>query len=150
MKFNFVLLLALSGLLIGLLGQAVWSQSQESGSIERSLVLSEQDGTCVVTASPTRIQGARRNFIIRWRVINECSRAVTPGVGNFKHVDADNQAKLPLDLETFRPVAPNSRGRIQGRVKDLPEEDWGLYKYDILIDGEVAEDPELEIEGPRG
>ncbi|HSR68798.1 MAG TPA: hypothetical protein VLU25_12745 [Acidobacteriota bacterium] len=128
----------------------LWSQPQESGLISRSIVLSEEGGSCVVSASPTRIDGARRNFNIQWHVINECSRAVTPGVGNFKHVDADNQAKLPLDLEEFQPVAPNGRGRIRGKVKDLPEEDWGLYKYDILIDGEVAEDPELEIEGPRG
>lgn len=126
------------------------SQTQESGSIERSIVLSQEGGSCVVSASPTRINGARRNFNIQWHVINECSRTVTPGVGNFKHVSANNEAKLPLDLEVFQPVPPNGRGRIRGKVKDLPEQDWGLYKYDILIDGEVAEDPELEIEGPRG
>ena len=126
----------------GLVGASAASQ------LEREIVIGKNgDGSCTVTTSPEIIQDAKKNDKITWHVTNNCDQAKTVSVGNFKHKEKNDQKKSVLDLDSFPQIPPGGSRDIGGKVKVLPQADYGTYKYDILIDGEVAEDPVLVING---
>ncbi|MFQ5740779.1 MAG: hypothetical protein ACE5JX_17385 [Acidobacteriota bacterium] len=115
--------------------------------IERTIALGQDEqGQCIVTASPTLIRSAKRNFRIVWNVVNQCQEPVTVGVGNFK-LKRNNRPGNPLELGSSPTVPAGGTSRLEGRVKVLPSSQLGTYKYDILLDGTVAVDPELEVDG---
>jgi len=100
---------------------------------------------CVVTGSPEDIQSAKRNFKVVWNVTNDCEGRRTVTVDNFKHENDENRRKEPVRIDRVDDVDPGGTGQIDGRIKGAAE--LGTYKYDILIDGVVAEDPKLDIDG---
>ena len=110
---------------------------------ERRIVLSGSGDDCGVTTVPTRIDGANRGQSIHWRVVNNCDDAVTVTVDNFKHRDANDQIKTPLDILAAPEVPGNQQRVLRARVRQGA--DLGTYKYDILMDGQVAVDPDLII-----
>jgi hypothetical protein len=105
------------------------------------------DGACVVTTSPADIHSAKRNYKIRWDVTNNCDGTRTVTVGNFKHENDENRRKDPIRIDKVDNVASNGTGVIEGRIKGIKDEDLGTYKYDVLIDGVVAVDPKIDIDG---
>lgn len=114
--------------------------------VERNIVIAPNDnGECTVQVSPDIILDARPNQRIVWHVQNDCGEERTVGVDNFKHRPDNNRRKEPLQLDRFPSIPSGGSGQIVGRIKPLPPRERGRYKYDITIDGTVAEDPELEI-----
>lgn len=118
----------------------------QGNTVTRQIAIGTRGNRCVVTTSPADIVGAKRNFRVVWNIDNECTGARTVTVDNFKHEEDENTIKQPLTLGQPSPVPENGSGQIAGLIKQIPDEDLGTYKYDILIDGEVAEDPRLEID----
>ena len=84
----------------------------------------------VVSTSPERL-GARAGDYIEWTIVN------TSGVpGKFSvGWDKDN----PLKGESGRPFERRTRDVVRTKVEP------GIYKYNVLMDGKVVFDPELEI-----
>ena len=104
-------------------------------------------GACVVTTSPADIRSAKQNYKIRWNVTNNCDGTRTVTVDNFKHENDENRRKDPTQIDKVDNVASNGTGIIEGRIKGIKDEDLGTYKYDVLIDGVVAVDPKIDIDG---
>ncbi len=115
-------------------------------TIERTIELADRGGSCKVQTGPDRIEGAERNNHIIWTVTNGCGSTAEVGVGNFKHLDQGSRPKNPLELRPFPAIPAGESGNIRGRVRVLPNDDLGTYKYDVLINGAVELDPELVIE----
>lgn len=88
---------------------------------------------------------------VRWVFKNGCSEKLTLSIGNFQPVAGKGPAnecrdKNPLDQCRLRVnVGPGRSGTIQCRVKPAAHFPR-TYKYDILRNGKVALDPEIEIE----
>ena len=102
-----------------------------------------------------RIDKVARGDVIRWSVTSACARKVTLSIGNFAR--PDRFKNLPKECRDTNPfegrsrlrasVKPRSSAAIQGRIRadaHYPR----TYKYDILVNGKVALDPEIEIENP--
>ena len=68
---------------------------------------------------------------------------MTVTVDNFKHRDADDQIKTPLEMLATPEVPSNEQRVLRARVRQ--EADLGTYKYDILLNGRVDVDPDLII-----
>ncbi len=64
-------------------------------------------------------------------------------VDNFKHRDADDEIKTPLDILAAPEVPANQQRVLRARVRQ--EAELGTYKYDILLNGHVDVDPDLMI-----
>ncbi len=136
--FAFALLaLVFSGLVVG----------QQGNTIERNIVVGTNGaGNCTVTTAPADIQSARRNFKVVWNVTNNCSGARRVTVDNFVH-EADNKKKDPVQIDDPGSIPQGGAGAIKGRIKNIPNNELGTYKYDVLIDGNVALDPKIDIDG---
>lgn len=126
------------GLAVSLVAGVLWGQSQ--GRVERDIVYSEENGQCIVTALPTQIH-AKRNFVIVWRLKNDCNDEIVINVGNFK---SDGASKEPIDLSSSAMVASGGSGRIIGVVRS--EAEPGTYSYDVFLGDGSAQDPELVID----
>jgi len=119
---------------------------QPENKIERSIVVgTDTSGGCIVAGAPADIQSARRNFRVVWNVTNNCNGATLVTVDNFVH-EADNKRKDPIQIGAVEPVPQGGTGAINGRIKNLPNNELGTYKYDVLIDGVVALDPRIDID----
>lgn len=106
------------------------------------------DSECTVTQGPPDISGAKRAQVIRWNIRNDCASTVTVTVDNFRHVEDNSQIKEPINFNRPPQIAPGQSGTYQGVIKpSLPNQDLGNYKYDVLINGVVEQDPRLEIDG---
>ena len=114
-------------------------------TIVRDIVIgADENGVPVVTASPTRIRAKRNNWI-DWRVRNRSGKAINVSVENFIHVESNRKVK-PLEMKHANTTPFRSVAIITGKVKALEKHDCGRYKYDIHIDGNLADDPMLEID----
>lgn len=106
------------------------------------------DNACTVTQGPPDIAGAKRAQVVRWNITNNCASSVTVTVDNFRHVEDNSQIKQPINFNRPPVIAPGESGTYQGVIRPtLPNQDLGNYKYDVLIDGRVEQDPRLEIDG---
>lgn len=121
--------------------------AQRGNTVERTIVISTSSGgACEVSTAPADIQSAKRNFRVVWNVTNNCSGARTVTVDNFVH-EADNQKKEPVRIDAVGSINEGQVGAINGRIKNLPNNELGSYKYDVLIDGVIALDPKIDIDG---
>lgn len=84
----------------------------------------------VVSTSPERLT-ARAGDYVEWTIVNASGMAAKISVGWEKH--------NPLKGESGRPFERRTRDVVRARVEP------GIYKYNVLLDGKVVFDPELEI-----
>lgn len=130
--------------IVGVLVEAT-AGAQAPVTFERHIVIApDASGTCAVQQPPDAIKGAGAGDQIIWHIQNNCDATKTVDVGHFMH-RPDNQEKNPVDLGKSQPTKPGAQFDLTGRVRPLPPKERGTYKYDVLIDGVVALDPELEI-----
>ena len=96
---------------------------------------------------PDKIKAQPNNKII-WGIINATPKTVTVSLSEFARLGVMIRAEEPLDFPKDRKVkiGAGSARVIHADVK--PNANAGLFVYAILIDGQVAQDPELEIERP--
>lgn len=124
------------------------AKSQNDNKVESNIAIGmDAAGNCVVTTSPPIIRSGKRNFRVIWHVQNDCTGSRTVTVDNFKHRQDNNRRKEPVTKQRANAISAGETDDVIYRIKqDLSDADLGTYKYDILIDGQVAEDPELEID----
>jgi len=84
----------------------------------------------VVTTTPQRLT-ARPGDVIDWTVVN--------AAGSGTKVTVAFPKGSPLKGRSTKPFDRWVRDDVRAKVED------GLYKYDVLVDGKVAFDPEIEI-----
>jgi len=86
---------------------------------------------------------------VQWLVQN-APPGVKVTVGNFRRLDPAPEILLRRDkapLVKARTFNPRSSSQL---VHATRKPDVGFHKYDILFDGNVVLDPEIEVRGPRG
>jgi len=148
MKRKSMLILVVGFALLTVLPGHETARGQGGNTLEAYIIIGKDNsGACVVKAVPVPIRSAKRNFRVIWHVTNYCDGTQEVTVSNFKHRQDNNRRKDPLDFGSAPDIPSGQTREVEGRVKPLPQEDLGTYKYDILINGIVAEDPELEIDG---
>ena len=84
----------------------------------------------VVTTSPERLS-VREGDVVDWTVVDASGQA------DARLVSIGWQGRSPLKEEA-KPFPRFTRGTVR---KAKP----GIYKYSVLVDGQVAFDPELEV-----
>lgn len=141
--------LAMVGVLVGLGVLVILvAAPPQSPQINASFTLDENgQGVCSVVVPPDVMSGARRGSPLVWTITNQCGSGVQVSVGNFKHRNAGDAPKNPLVGQPQISVGSGASSDMRGAVRgDLSDNDLGTYKYDILINGAVALDPELIVD----
>jgi len=126
--------------LIAAVGLMATATLPAQGRIDRDVIFAPEGGACVMTGQPTQIR-AKKNFVLVWRVTNDCESEITVEVGNFTF----NGQSVESPVEAKGVTVPGGqRKTLLGIVKGAAE--VGVYTYEVLLQGGQAEDPELVID----
>jgi hypothetical protein len=87
----------------------------------------QTQGKYTTTTFP-QFQPVRRNDDLVWDIVDPCNAGVKVAV----------QFRDPTVVEVDNSEAGQKKGKVKGQLA-------GRYKYSILIEGVVVEDPEIEI-----
>ena len=87
--------------------------------------------------------------ILEWTPTGDVPAGAVVSVGNFQ-LKAGSPGLLKYKNGTVTPVLqPPPKADPNGLSLDTARFELGHYKYDILVDGQVVMDPDLEIRGPK-
>ena len=112
-----------------------------------TVFISRKDNKCAIDICPDPAEFVVGDKI-QWQIQNAPS-GIKVTVGNFRRVDPPPDVvlrpkKTPLvKARTFKPKGP------LGLTHKTRAIDVGYYKFDVLFDGLVVLDPEVEIRDPR-
>lgn len=84
----------------------------------------------VVSTSPERLT-VRPGDLVEWTVVNASG---LPG-----HISIGWDQRNPLKGESGKPFERRTRDAVRAKAEP------GIYKYNVLMDGKVVFDPDLEI-----
>lgn len=84
----------------------------------------------VVSTSPERLT-VRPGDYVEWTIVN------ASGMGG--KISVGWEKRNPLKGESGKPFERRTRDAVRAKVEP------GIYKYNVLMDGKVVFDPELEI-----
>jgi hypothetical protein len=105
------------------------------------VVIGAAGGACRVTREPARI-AARPDDEIAWQVQNTCTRAVSVELARFRYESREEDD--PTIGWKHAKVPANGSIEIRGRVKHNARK--GLYTYDVMVNEQLAADPEILID----
>jgi hypothetical protein len=109
-----------------------------------------RDGVEVVVTPDSAV--VRYGDIIQWNVQGAPARA-TVTVGNFAAFGPCPTARFTSGKVRFKKPNAMKDEKVVERngvlTYKLSDEDPGLYKYTVSVDGTVVLDPDVEIKGPR-
>ena len=118
---------------------------------ERFIILTSKKGSCGIKDQPARVKLERgRGDQVHWIIRNPpnsgsaCDRPVKVCIGKWKQNNVPVQPPVvDLDDENLCRSVPQPQTETI-RAKSKPDAE-GLYSYEVLIDGDVALDPMIEI-----
>lgn len=114
------------------------AQAPDRGTI----ALAMRNGACQATT--TQRVKSKRGRTVQWSLSNDCDSDRTVRLTGFRQ---EGQGRDPLgcpQADRERRVAKGGGGTLSCRIKD--DAAFGVYAYDVQLDGGGGQDPELEIE----
>jgi hypothetical protein len=105
------------------------------------VVVGGEAGACRVSREPARIT-AKPDDEIAWQVQNTCPRTVTVELTRFRYQNAEDDD--PTIGWKHARVPANGSVEIRARVKHNARS--GLYLYDVMVNEQLAADPEILID----
>jgi len=95
----------------------------------------------------------RSGDTIQWNVQGLPAKA-TVTVGNFTAFGEASNVKVISGNVKFRKPDGMKDEKLRlvrgAHTYELKKTDLGTYKYDVMVDGKIVYDPDIEIRGPRG
>lgn len=135
-------------------GAGVRADPMHPQTFERQIALTKTPQGCKVSSKIDKLDEIARGDVIRWFVKNECGREMKVSVGNFRPPADRAGTKEPRDKSPFAKgcslslvLADGKEGKIECAINGcaiIPR----TYKYDILGNGKILLDPDIEIEKP--